>query len=79
MDKISLLKDFVPQVLIDNRKVYSIISLGIHELKEEECEKYYPYLKSVIEQVLSGELLKKNAKEVTSSFQKILQKQEFKK
>lgn len=78
-DKISLLKDYVPQVLIDNKQIYSIISLGIHELDEEECNEYYPYLQQIIEHVLLFELLKKNAKNITSDFQEILQKQKSKK
>ena len=79
IDKISELKDFVPQMLIDNREIYSIVSLGIHELKEEECNEYYPYLKDIIEYVLSTELSKKNAQKITSNFQKILRKQKTRK
>lgn len=35
-DKIKLLKDYLPQMLVDNKVVYGIMSKGIHELSEEE-------------------------------------------
>ena len=75
IDKISELNNFVPQPLVDNREIYSIVSLGIHELDEEECNEYYPYLKDIIEYVLSAELYKKKATKITSNFQKILREQ----
>lgn len=47
-DKIALIKDHLPNFLVENRRVYSILSLGIHELEEEDCLKYFEALKQAI-------------------------------
>ena len=75
IDKISCLKGFIPQLLIHNREIYSIVSLGIHELDEQKCNELYPFLKDVIDYVLSFELEKVKAKNITSNFQKLLRKE----
>ena len=36
-EKIELLEHYLPDFLVRNKKVYSILSRGIHELQEEEC------------------------------------------
>lgn len=36
-EKISLLKNFLPQFILDHPELYGILSLGIHELTEEQC------------------------------------------
>ena len=74
-DKISLLEGFVPQMLIDNQKIYSILSLGIHELNEEKCKEYYPSLKEAIDRVLSAELDKMTDRKIRSNIQKILREE----
>ena len=58
-EKIKLLKDFLPQILIDNSNVYGIISKGIHELGEEECLKMFPLLLIGIESILDDLIAKK--------------------
>lgn len=52
-EKIDLLKPELPEFLVNNTIIYSIISKGIHELKEEECKKYFPTLKTCLEFVLT--------------------------
>ena len=52
-ERIEILKPFLPEYLISNKGVYSIISKGIHELSEEECMEYFPVLHSCIEFVLA--------------------------
>lgn len=52
-EKIDLLKADLPKFLVDNAILYSIISKGIHELKEDECKKYFPILKTCLEFVLT--------------------------
>jgi hypothetical protein len=44
-DKIDLLKDHLPEFLIRNRKLYAILSKGIHELSEQECLDAFEFLK----------------------------------
>jgi hypothetical protein len=46
-EKIDLLKDHLPKTLIDNANMWKILSLGIHELKEEDCLSFFPVLKSM--------------------------------
>lgn len=74
VDKISILKEYVPKILVDNKQIYAIISMGIHELSEEECSAYYPCLKNVIDYVLQAELSEKLEKKATSQVQEILRK-----
>jgi len=47
-DKIDLLKDHLPDFLVDNRKIYSILSTGVHELDEQSCLAFFPVLKRTI-------------------------------
>lgn len=49
-EKIEFLKNEPPEFLTKNK---SILSIGIHELEEEDCLKYYPTLKMSIELVLT--------------------------
>lgn len=48
VDRIKMLKDYLPDVLANNPTVYSIISKGIHELSEEDCIEYFPIVKECI-------------------------------
>lgn len=52
VEKILLLKDFLPKVLVDNKEAYSILSKGVHELEEEECIENFGLLCSTIELIL---------------------------
>ena len=51
-ERINALKDYLPDMIVDNPKMYSVISKGIHELSEEDCLKYFPVLKECIEMIL---------------------------
>lgn len=61
VDRIKLLSDYLPAMLVNNTTVYGIISKGIHELSEEECIKYFPVLKECIYMIL-GEWEEKRKK-----------------
>lgn len=58
-EKIELLKVYLPEAIVKYRKVYSIISKGIHELTEQECLKYFPIVKDAIISMLEQDYLKK--------------------
>ncbi|WP_052085191.1 hypothetical protein [Cellulophaga sp. E6(2014)] len=60
--KINFAKARLPQFLVENKKIYSILSKGIHELDEEECKEYFPILRTGIEIILD-EQIEKNEKE----------------
>lgn len=47
-EKVSLLKDFLPEFIVQHPEMYSIMSLGVHELTEDDCLKYFEALKSAI-------------------------------
>lgn len=55
-EKIVLLKGHLPQVLIDNAGIYSILSKGIHSLSEDECLKYFNSVKGAIELILDEKI-----------------------
>lgn len=55
-EKISLLKHSLPNFLVENKSVYSILSKGIHELKEDECLGIFPKIKLGIELILDEKL-----------------------
>jgi hypothetical protein len=58
-DKIELLKHSLPTFLVENRKLYGILSKGIHELSEEECLDYFPTVKLAVELILDEKLEEK--------------------
>lgn len=57
-DKVGMLKDYLPEFLVENRMIYSILSKGVHELTEEECLEAFPAIKIGIELILDEEILK---------------------
>ena len=58
-EKIELLKDYLPAFLVENKKLYSILSKGIHLLSEEECLTSFPILKVGIELILDEKIMEK--------------------
>ena len=73
--KISIAKDNLPEFLVNNTKLYSVLSKGIHELEEEECKQYFPLLRSSIEIILDQEIedmeRKKKYKELSDQLNKL--------
>lgn len=58
-EKIRLVKDYLPEFLVDNRSLYSILSKGIHDLSEAECLQYFETVKVGIEQILDEKIIQK--------------------
>lgn len=54
--KIELLRDFLPAFLVDSKDMYSILSLGIHELDEKTCLAHFDTLRVGIEIILDEKL-----------------------
>lgn len=50
--KIQMLRSYLPAILTENKRIYSIISKGIHELSEEECIEYFPIMQEAIFMIL---------------------------
>jgi hypothetical protein len=57
-EKIGLLKDYLPEFLVKNKIIYSILSKGIHELSEDKCLKFFDPVKLGIELILDEKLEK---------------------
>lgn len=55
-ERIQMLSDYLPDFLVENHNIYSILSKGVHELSEEECKKYFTILKESIEIILDEKL-----------------------
>ena len=73
-DKIELLKLSLPIFLVENRKLYGILSKGIHELSEEECLDYFPTVKLAVELILDEKLEQKRRNDKIELAKKSLNK-----
>ncbi len=64
VDRIDMLKDYLPKFLLENKSLYSILSIGIHALDESDCLKYFETIRVGIELILDEEIeeIKKNQK-----------------
>ncbi len=62
-DKINVLSGHLPEFLVQNKSIYSILSQGIHELDESACLKYFDTLKDSIEIILDEKLNKLSKEE----------------
>jgi len=56
VDRIKALKGEIPEFLTEKPALYSVLSLGIHELSEEDCLGAFPVVKSAIEQIIEEKL-----------------------
>lgn len=63
VEKIKMLRGFIPDFLIENARLYSIISKGIHELTEEECNEIFPFIKASIEIILDEKISQQKLEE----------------
>jgi hypothetical protein len=55
-NKIKILKEYLPEFLVEHRGIYRILSRGVHELEEKECLQYFSPLKDGIELILDQKL-----------------------
>jgi hypothetical protein len=58
-EKITLLRDHLPDFLAKNGKIYGILSKGIHELEEKECLNAFEVIKHAIFFILDEDKHKK--------------------
>lgn len=58
-EKIGLLKGHLPTFLVEQPKIYGLLSKGVHELSEEECLENFATLRIGIELILEETLAKK--------------------
>ena len=55
-DRIAALRDHLPDFHVENRKIYGILSKGIHELTEEDCAEAFSPLELGIMFILDEEI-----------------------
>jgi hypothetical protein len=55
-ERIKLLRHHLPDALVANAAIYSILSKGIHELTEDDCLDYYPTLELGIKHILDEKI-----------------------
>ena len=74
VEKIGLLSHYLPDFLVANKEIYSVLSLGLHELSEQQCLDYFDPLRVGIEIILDerleefkkSEKIKKAAKAIST-------------
>lgn len=71
-EKIDLLKDELPNFLVENKLMYGILSKGIHELSENECLEAFPIVKIGIEFILDEKIEKINRQKKMEEAKKAL-------
>lgn len=62
-ERVKFLESYLPDFLVKNRKIYSILSDGIHSLSDEKCSEYFPALKNSILVILAEEKRQREDKE----------------
>ncbi|AIM37562.1 hypothetical protein KO02_13340 [Sphingobacterium sp. ML3W] len=55
-EKLNLLRGEISDFLVENKKIYSVLSKGIHELSEYECLIMYPIIEKCIEIILDEQI-----------------------
>jgi len=77
-EKIGFLKKILPSQLIAMKSIYGILSLGVHQLNENDCLTYFQPLKLSIELILDQKIKedeeKKRDEDVKKQIQQITQK-----
>lgn len=73
-EKIEFLKGHLPAFLVDNAKIYSILSIGIHELDESKCLGYFDIMKHSIIIILDEDKKKREELELKSKFSQAIAK-----
>jgi hypothetical protein len=58
-ERIAVLKDHLPPFLVEQRKLYSILSKGIHFLTEKECIEAFPVVRVGTELILDQKVAAK--------------------
>ena len=71
-EKIDTLKNDLPEFVTKNKKIYGVLSAGLHELSEDACGKYYELLLQSILLILDQEKVQKEKKKKEDAMEKAL-------
>lgn len=66
--RIKLLAHRLPQTLVENASMYGVLSVGVHELTEEQCATYFETIHQGIELILSEALANEERHAATARF-----------
>lgn len=55
-EKITMLKSQLPPFMVDHAGIYSIMSIGVHTLSDEECMTAFPIIRTSVELMLDQKL-----------------------
>jgi hypothetical protein len=74
--KIEAITDALPERVVKNRRVFAVLSQGVHELTDDQCKALFPLVKAVIFQMLEQEEHERrkeaNERETEAALQAIL-------
>jgi hypothetical protein len=73
-EKVGFLKGHLPTFLVENRRIYGILSLGIHELTEEECLSFFPVLRASTIMILEEDKIARERRQQQESLKAAIQK-----
>lgn len=73
-EKIKMVENYLPEFLVENRNLYSILSTGIHDLTEDECLQYFETVKIGIEQILDEKIIQKEKADKATKAREAIQK-----
>lgn len=73
-EKIKMVKNYLPEFLVENRSLYAILSTGVHDLMEDECLQYFETVKIGIEQILDEKIIQKEKVDKTIKARETIQK-----
>lgn len=73
-DRIKMLAGYLPEYLIENASVYSVLSKGVHELSETECADYFDVMHTSIEIICDEKLAELERKAKATAGAKALRK-----
>ena len=72
VEKIEFLKGHLPAFLVSNKKIYSILSLGIHELTEQDCLAFFEVLRTTTTIILDEDKRKKEELALKAKLEKAI-------
>lgn len=68
-EKIEALKSVLPEALVRNRAAYGILSIGIHELDEDTCRRYFPVVRAAIINILEQDFQKRQSEQTAADLE----------
>lgn len=72
-EKIAFLKDHLPDFLVENARLYGIMSLGVHELSDKDCLAFFPVLSGSIVTILEDDQQKRAELDRRAALKKAIQ------